>query len=186
MPSARPPRSRAPSCASPTPGRPRGTGRRARRGAATRSPAASCRGPCRRRGWRGGVQEERDAFDLVREESVGERSRLAPGVVEVVWRAAQQLRERRSLGVEGGVCVDRDRVLWVHRACPFDEVPLGAERFRPSRMGPGAVPGRLGHRELPRREQDDGMARGSWSRCSGLIRSVDGCGELIVLFSFVL
>ena len=60
-------------------------------------------------------QEKRNAFHLVREESIGERRRLAPGVVEVVWRAAQQLRERRSLGVEGGVRVDRDRVLLVHR-----------------------------------------------------------------------
>ena len=39
-------------------------------------------------------------------------------------------------------------------------------RERPSRMGPDAVPGRLGHRGVPLWEQDDGMARGSWSRCS--------------------
>ena len=47
------------------------------------------------------AEQERDAFDLMREEPVAERDGLPEGAVRVVRRQAEQLREGGGLCVEG-------------------------------------------------------------------------------------
>ena len=111
------------------------------------------------------AEQERDAFNLVREEPVGERDGLPVGVVEVVRRPGRGAAQTRRPGRRVERSVGRDRACGSPTGCPFDEVPLGAEPVPSDRAWFQAhVPGRLVHRSVPSREQDDGMACGSWSR----------------------
>ena len=48
-------------------------------------------------------EQERDAFDLMREESSRQIGGAAERPVDIVWRARQQLCEGVSLSVEGSI-----------------------------------------------------------------------------------
>ena len=110
------------------------------------------------------AEQERDAFDLMREEPVTERNRFPVGAVRVVRRQAEQLRKGCRLRIE--LFAVEGSGVWDSSVGPFD-VFRGAEPNPSDRAWLQAWPGRLVHRGVsPSGKQDDGLACGSRSRSS--------------------